>query len=321
MMEEYIAHMEQNGFTLVDKYVMKSFINSYVSYGLICDEATEIPTKGQMYSKTDCHVSIRKDGSKWRVDVCDGINLCDMGVRRDGDTVSALPKGESLGAGVKGKPGKYKTTDKRFSVKSGQADVLLNGQRITAQASWKGINNIKINVDITDRLSAEIEYEKDKISQGDIYQLCSVEERPVYFKLINGDNDIGISQEGALHYYNAVARIMALGDDNNVAIYLYAEPMDTENYPQTFELLCAVNTTGEKTDGGGLIVGNDREPFRPDHSRLDCLSCNGSGDCDECGGALYVYYGGNRAKCGTCKGTGDCRTCGGSGKRQIKKQK
>ena len=318
VLEEYIAMMEQNGYALVGKYSRGSMLGSFKSYGLICNEASDIETISQMYSKDKCHVSIWQDGSEWRVDVADGIDIFDIGLRRDGSIGNTMPKGESVAVGLKQKSGdKYITSDKRFTVKTGESDVLVDGKSYKAETSWKGITKIKVNVEISDDLTAQIEYEKDKIAQGDIYQLCSTENYPLTFKLISGDEDIGISQKGAAHYNNVTVRVMALNDDNDTVIYIYAEPMDTENYPQTIEMLCAINTTPPKSDnsGGGSSAESNRNPFQPDHSKLDCLTCNGTGDCKECGGALYVYYGGNRAKCGTCKGSGDCRTCGGSGKR------
>jgi len=67
--------------------------------------------------------------------------------------------------------------------------------------------------------------------------------------------------------------------------------------------------------GGGSGGGGSWDPYIPDHSKLPCLDCDGTGDCDECGGYGYVGYGDARAACGRCHRSGDCRTCGGSGTR------
>lgn len=57
------------------------------------------------------------------------------------------------------------------------------------------------------------------------------------------------------------------------------------------------------------------DPNVAEHSRLDCLTCRGDGDCNSCGGSGNDYFGGYRTKCTTCYGSGNCRSCGGSGKR------
>jgi len=67
--------------------------------------------------------------------------------------------------------------------------------------------------------------------------------------------------------------------------------------------------------GGSSTGGGSWDPYVPDHAKLPCLDCDGSGDCDECGGYGYVGFGDARAACGRCHRSGDCRTCGGSGTR------
>ena len=71
---------------------------------------------------------------------------------------------------------------------------------------------------------------------------------------------------------------------------------------------------GSNGGAGGTTPNYERNEL-PDHSKLQCITCRGSGDCKECGGSIYVYVGGARTKCNYCKGTGNCRTCGGSGTR------
>lgn len=327
LLEEYIEMMEDNGFTLVNTHVQKSFSRSYRSYGLICDSASNVPTISQMYSKNACHVSIWQDGTEWRVDVAKGITVDDFGIRRDGSIASTQPQGASVNASVQKKSGgSYQTSDGRLSTKIGGADALVNGQRKSGQSEWRGTNNIIMDVKISDSLSAEIKFEKDKITKGAIYQLGSTEELPVSFKLISGSKNIGIGQKGALHFHNVTMRIMALESNNDTVIYLYAEPRDTDTYPETVELLCAVNTSPKQSSGGGGggTSGGDRNSYQPDHSKLQCLSCRGSGSCGNCGGSGYVRSGsasskstlrGSKASCNQCHGSGRCRTCGGSGTR------
>lgn len=73
------------------------------------------------------------------------------------------------------------------------------------------------------------------------------------------------------------------------------------------------------SNSGNEWSGSDRETFKPDHSKLDCLTCGGDGDCTKCGGDGEVQYYGQESewsKCPTCHGSGDCTRCGGSGKRE-----
>lgn len=58
LLEQYIAMLQKNGFTLVGEHHQSSFLGSYQSYGLVCDGAQEVPTKGMMYADTPCHINI-----------------------------------------------------------------------------------------------------------------------------------------------------------------------------------------------------------------------------------------------------------------------
>ena len=62
-------------------------------------------------------------------------------------------------------------------------------------------------------------------------------------KLTAHDKKITAQQEGAAVFHSIALQIMYLSEDNDVVLYLYAEPMDKNNFPTTVELLCAINTT------------------------------------------------------------------------------
>ena len=327
VLEEYIALLQGCGFTLVDEHHQSSFLGSYQAYGLLMEDAQEIKTKGLMYTGTLCHISIWKDGSKWWIEVCDGIDLTDLGLRRDGSVGNPVPQGDSVEAGLKLKRNKrYETSDGRLKTKKGEALVLCDGEEINAQVSWKRSGKkITVTMDIGNDRIAEIVYYEDKVEQGDVRILGSVQEKDTTFNLSMGDARISATQTGNPAFENVTLRFMYLGDDGEVVLYLYAQPLDGVNYLEQIEILCAFNTTPAESSssggsGGGLGWGNN-EPFKPDHSKLDCLTCGGDGDCNTCGGYGEVerYAGGGdtvRSKCSSCYGSGDCRTCGGSGKRE-----
>lgn len=76
-----------------------------------------------------------------------------------------------------------------------------------------------------------------------------------------------------------------------------------------------VNSNSSNED----FFDRDHDYEKPDHSKLDCLTCGGDGDCNKCGGDGEVQYYGQESewsKCPTCRGSGDCTRCGGSGKRE-----
>ena len=328
LLEEYIAMMEKNGFTLVDEHHQSSFIGSYQSYGLVCDAASDVPTMEMMYTDTPCHVNIWESNRKWRVEVCQGLEMLDMGLRRDGSVVSVLPQGESAGAGLKrASADTYKTTDGRFKTELNHAAVICNGEEAECAATWKRSGDrVTVSVTISDEISAEITYHEKEVKQGDLFRLGTVEEHPATVRLIAGDKKITAEQTGYPNFLSATLRIMYLGEEGDVVLYLYAQPMDTKTYPESIELLCAVNTTPEEKEeqsgggGGGINWDDDDEPYVPDYAKPDCLTCGGDGDCNTCGGYGEVerYAGGGdtvTSKCSSCYGSGNCRTCGGSGKR------
>ena len=66
--------------------------------------------------------------------------------------------------------------------------------------------------------------------------------------------------------------------------------------------------------GGGGSSGGSWNPNLPDHSKLQCLTCDGSGDCPSCGGHGEKTRAGITKDCTRCD-RGDCPTCHGSGTR------
>lgn len=323
VLEAYIAMLEQNGFTLVDEHHQSSFLGSYQAYGLICDGAGDVATIDMMYSHTACHVNIWKDGSRWRIEVCDGLRLFDLGCRLDGTRVSVEPQGDSVGAGLTQTFGSayYTTTDGRLAAKPGYAAVICDGQSREGTVTWeRSRGNVTLTVEITDSLSAKIRFSEETAKQSDIFLLGLIESDEAAFTLAADGEEIHAQQEGAACFHSVTLRIMYLAGDGDTVLYLYARPMDTEAFPESIEILCAANTTPEESQsqqGGnsGGINWNDKEPFQPDHAKLDCLTCRGDGNCTTCGGDGYTGFGDAKAGCRSCHGNGNCTACGGSGKR------
>lgn len=322
LLEQYIAMLCSSGFTLAGEHHQSSFLGSYQSYGLVCDEAGDVDTKDMMYTDVQCHINIWKESSKWRVEVVDGITLWDLGLRLDGSQAALLPEEGSLGASLKRSFGRFTTGDGRLKTKLEEATVLVDGEKEQTAAAWRRSGSkIFVSAQWGDDLSVEIVFDEKEVRQGDIFLLNGVEDRPITVTLAAGDKKITAQQKGAAVFHSIALRIVHVSEDGDVVLYLYAEPMDNKNFPETIEMLCAVNTTPQKQQeqGGGSGGGNwwddDDEPFRPDHSKLDCLTCNGSGNCTTCGGSGYTGFGDATAGCRRCHGDGKCTSCGGSGKR------
>ncbi|MBQ9108686.1 MAG: hypothetical protein IJY02_01500 [Oscillospiraceae bacterium] len=70
-----------------------------------------------------------------------------------------------------------------------------------------------------------------------------------------------------------------------------------------------------ESNGGDWEHNSDLYNHTPPASKLKCLTCDGDGDCNTCGGSGYKRIGGAKAGCNTCRGNGKCRACGGSGTR------
>lgn len=324
VLEAYIAMLEQSGFTLVDEHHQSSFLGSYQAYGLICDQASDVATRGMMYTGTACHVNIWKDSSKWRIEVCDGLQLCDLGFRQDGTRVSVEPQGDSVGAGLTQTlfSPYYTTTDSRLSAKPGYAAVICDGEAREGTVTWeRSRGSVTMTVAITESLSAKLRFSEESAKQSDIFLLGLIESDEASFTLIADDEEIHAQQLGAACFHSVTLRIMYLGDDGDTVLYLYARPLDTNIFPESIEILCAANTTPEEDNTqqgggwGGIDWGDDDDPFQPDHGKLDCLTCRGDGNCTTCGGDGYTGFGDAKAGCRSCHGNGNCTACGGSGKR------
>jgi len=73
--------------------------------------------------------------------------------------------------------------------------------------------------------------------------------------------------------------------------------------------------SGSGSNSGGVPDVSGTYDHTPPASKLKCLTCDGDGDCNTCGGSGYKRVGGVKGGCTTCRGNGKCRTCHGSGTR------
>lgn len=117
-------------------------------------------------------------------------------------------------------------------------------------------------------------------------------------------------------------------DDQNwysveLTVYYYDTYFGIQiHYSKGFELIdpgkrlpAGVYNQSGGGSSSGSSSGSGWSPTTPEFSKLNCLSCDGDGDCNTCGGDGYTGFGSAKAGCYTCHGNGKCRACGGSGKR------
>lgn len=167
----------------------------------------------------------------------------------------------------------------------------------------------------------KLRWEKGTFQSGEVYNLNDI--------LVYGDIDIDYG--GETYTVNSVDAFtlrplwLDRAGETDSLVYFYIEVGDGEGGTElTLEGLVAApfnlaaNSTHTSAGDGGSVSSGIAKPGKPNvaqHSRLDCLTCHGDGDCNNCGGSGYVYYGGTRTACSTCNRSGNCRACGGTGKR------
>ena len=90
---------------------------------------------------------------------------------------------------------------------------------------------------------------------------------------------------------------------------------EEEEPEESDETTTGGNSSGSSGgSGGGDYVAPGYDPYIPDASKLQCLTCHGDGDCNSCGGSGYKFKNDIRSDCTRCTG-GNSPACGGSGTR------
>lgn len=174
-----------------------------------------------------------------------------------------------------------------------------------------------------------ITWEHDKFGVGKTYNLYEFNKSSLYSVTFNYDYGT-FTEDDAICLTVRPIWIDRSGACESV-VYFYFEFENDEGNIYTVEGLLAapfcLEENSEKYEGessgnsgGSSGVPNSKDPYIPDHSKLDCLTCGGDGDCNNCNGYGEVkrYAGAGdyvRASCTSCYGSGNCRTCGGSGNR------
>lgn len=207
--------------------------------------------------------------------------------------------------------GDFGSMDFMYSLKHGEEELIQ--QFIdTLVIGGYGLNLVDVNT---------YDYESASYKSYD-FMYRGKGEKNLQRENISWDVSIGITTHkdhneviAGIFYVNG----FELVDDGHRADYTKVEKPAATPKPstQSSDKNTGGNTSANKggNGGGGGTTPEFERHELPDHSKLQCITCRGSGDCDECGGSIFVYVGGARTKCNKCKGSGNCRTCGGSGTR------
>jgi len=288
VVEDYVAMLCENGYTLVDQYSIKDLH----SWGLVSD-TVEAPTMGMMYTDTPCHLSIWTNGEKkFRMDVPYEFEVCDTGSRRDSGDADLSPQGPSAAAGLIRLPdGSYQTTDGRLTASVGKAAVIRDGQSLTC-----GANLIMRDDDGSDRLWVEDYYRNEGfyfesprsyLMQGDLFRMSDLSRERAYSTSKDGQDAynwggcyFSICHNGewipptwnGKDYDALTVRVMYDEKGGDRVYYVYAR--FTRSEPTEVEALVAVSsktTSGLLEDARYLSVGEtlelrwDREEFGSDY--------------------------------------------------------
>ena len=188
------------------------------------------------------------------------------------------------------------------------------------------------DMDIDDGLTAAHEYAELlqdprfglKLREKVDSQVLYIIHEAYYFDYTGGEVTPGEDQyyDGSLGgYVNHEADVFLLIEKNALSLYTRMELIYSEDLKLTAVEERASNASSI-SPGGGSGSGDSSsgfgDRFVPEHSRLDCLECDGSGDCKECGGNGMIQRYGQASEwsvCRACSRSGNCRECGGSGKR------
>lgn len=262
-MAEYAQMLQENGFTLVDYHNQS---DKFVEWSLTSDRCPDAETITSVYEKTQCHVNIWRsdDKRKFRVDVSKDLQVCDIGLRRDGVTADVKPQGQSAGAGLLRLPdGSYQTSDGRLTAPVGTAMVLRDGTAYNTTATFdlnKGVEGIKTGNYYRDQF-IYLQHGGNSLMTGDIFREQDLAGESVFEELDNSKvtgRSFG-SKPGVVlshgekallpcfvqdNFEELTMRVMYYQQGGDAVYYVYGRFADSKE-PKEVEALIAVNMAGD----------------------------------------------------------------------------
>lgn len=278
LIHDYIAILQNNGFTLVDSYAFSYKGSSFYSWGFCCDAVPDAQMIPLQYEDTPCHISLYYADSKgkYTMVVSPDLQVCDTGLRYDGSTVDLQPSGPSAAAGlVQLADGSYQTSDGRLTASLGTAMVLRDGVAYTTNASYKRekgkevlrVENYYRNEGICFRVPEYAIVQGDIFTQREIrrwrWNDCTSMDQVDGFNwgtkpvlAMPKDNTwLGASYNESV-YEAQTARVMYYDNGGTAVFYIYSSFLKGE--PKEVEALCVVQIeeAGSMEDATYLKAGN-----------------------------------------------------------------
>lgn len=270
-MSDYATMLQKNGFTLVDFFNQSANAQEWALTSDRCPDAALITS---VYSKTQCHVAIRKtdDTRKFRIDVSPDLLVCDVGLRRDGSVADVRPQGASAGAGlIRLADGSYQTSDGRLTAAVGTAMVLRDGVAYNTTATFaleSGNETILTGNYYRDQFIYLL-HRENALMTGDIFReqdlAGSVSRSEMQLKSVTtrtyGDKPAVLIAHGTTallpsytqnNYEQLTMQVMYYQPGSDAVYYVYGRFAD-KTEPKEVEALIAVNMAG---GGSGAAIEN-----------------------------------------------------------------
>lgn len=305
IIEEYVAMLEANGFTLVDEYYF-SYKETFRSYALVSTAVPDAEPIKMQYEDTDCHVTIwmAEDQDEYTINISPSLQFFDTGVRRGGTKANEVIAGPSAGAALlRVDEGSYQTSDGRLSAALGTAMVIRDGETYTCGARWE-VEEEDERLWVEDYYRNEgffMEVPKNSLIDGDILQINSfIRERyytteksslasynwhTPFFALAYDGQWKGPELNGT-DFKALTVRLMYYEPGGDAVYYVYAELKDKE--PGTVEALVAVDMSvgsGGNFDNATRLSAGDTitlnysgEVFGSDYHVYDWAVTDGAGN-------------------------------------------
>ena len=305
IIEEYIAMLEENGFTLVDEYYF-SYKETFRSFALVSNAVPDAELIKMQYEDTDCHVTIwmAEDEDEYTINISPSLQFFDTGVRRGGTKADEVVAGPSAGAALlRVAEGSYQTDDGRLSAAVGTAMVIRDGVSYTCDARWE-VEGEDERLWVEDYYRNEgffMEVPKNSLMAGDILQIKNFVRERYYttekssltaynwhtpFFAIAYDGQWKGPELNSTDFKELTVRLMYYEPGGDAVYYVYAELKDKE--PAVVEALVAVDMSvgsgGNFADAVRLSVGDTMtlnysgEVFGSDYHVYDWAVTDGAGN-------------------------------------------
>lgn len=258
VMKEYIAFLQNNGFTLTEEYAQ----GRLASWNLDYDDATFDKSIAPIYAGNKCHLLIYSDShGEYLFKYTTKLQMKDLGFRMSGDNAPSSPHGKSAAAGLlRYGTDTFETDDGRLRTTIGEAMILRDGvpftgvsERVLNKSEWLWVGDYYRNEEIY------FCHDAGYMMQGDIFEIdeflgasFSYTNKTKNRLLVDGHGNNPFfltSCNRGLHgptiqndnmFDELILRVMYYKKNDAAVYYVYAKMKDGTE-PEEIEALCAVS--------------------------------------------------------------------------------